>query len=74
MDQTFFYNLYNVADLNLVLLLEQEDPVEETEDEKEKQLLLNALERTCNNRSKATKMLKINRTSFYEKLRKYHFI
>lgn len=62
------------ADLNLTLPSEPAEPVEETEEEKEKQLLLHALEKTCNNRSKAAEMLKMSRTTFYEKLKKHHLV
>ena len=60
-----------VKDLSLDLSIETE---EEPEQEKEKVILLQTLERTGNNRSKAAKMLKLSRTTFYEKLRKYHII
>ena len=62
-------------DLNLNLMVEpEEEPAEVTEQEKEKALLLQTLERTGNNRSKAARMLKLSRTSFYEKLRKHRII
>ena len=64
-----------VKDLSLDLSIEtEEEPEDATEQEKEKVILLQTLERTGNNRSKATKMLKLSRTTFYEKLRKYHII
>lgn len=62
-------------DLSLDLSIEtEEEPEDATEQEKEKVILLQTLERTGNNRSKAAKMLKLSRTTFYEKLRKYHII
>lgn len=64
-----------VKDLSLDLSIEpEEEPEDVTEQEKEKVILLQTLERTGNNRSKAAKMLKLSRTTFYEKLRKYHII
>lgn len=64
-----------VKDLSLDLSIEtEEEPEDATEQEKEKVILLQTLERTGNNRSKAAKMLKLSRTTFYEKLRKYHII
>ena len=64
-----------VKDLSLDLSVEtEEEPEDATEQEKEKVILLQTLERTGNNRSKAAKMLKLSRTTFYEKLRKYHII
>ena len=64
-----------VKDLSLDLSIEtEEEPEDTTEQEKEKVILLQTLERTGNNRSKAAKMLKLSRTTFYEKLRKYHII
>ncbi len=64
-----------VKDLSLDLSIEtEEEPEDATKQEKEKVILLQTLERTGNNRSKAAKMLKLSRTTFYEKLRKYHII
>lgn len=64
-----------VKDLSLDLSIEtEEEPEDATEQKKEKVILLQTLERTGNNRSKAAKMLKLSRTTFYEKLRKYHII
>lgn len=66
---------YTAEDLNLIPMLEpEEEPVDMAEEEKEKTLLRQTLERTGNNRSKAAKMLKLSRTTFYEKLRKYQII
>ena len=45
-----------------------------TEEEKEKALLLQTLEKTGDNRSKAARLLNVSRTTLYEKLRKYHII
>ena len=45
-----------------------------TEEEKEKALLLQTLEKTGGNRSKAARLLNVSRTTLYEKLRKYHII
>lgn len=64
-----------VKDLSLDLSIEtEEEPEDAAEQEKEKVILLQTLERTGNNRSRAAKMLKLSRTTFYEKLRKYHII
>lgn len=62
------------TDLNLDLTLRQEETPGLTEEEKEKQLLLHALEQTGNNRARAARMLDISRTTLYEKLRKYGII
>ncbi|MCM0340259.1 sigma-54-dependent Fis family transcriptional regulator [Bacteroides fragilis] len=62
-----------VKDLSLDLSIETEEEPEDAT-EQEKVILLQTLERTGNNRSKAAKMLKLSRTTFYEKLRKYHII
>ena len=48
--------------------------LELTEEEKEKALLLQTLEKTGDNRSKAARLLNVSRTTLYEKLRKYHII
>lgn len=62
-------------DLDLDLSVEPEvEPVDVTEQEKEKSMLLQTLEQTGNNRSKAARMLKLSRTTFYEKLRKYQIV
>ena len=45
-----------------------------SEEEKEKALLLQTLEKTGDNRSKAARLLNVSRTTLYEKLRKYHII
>ena len=62
------------TDLNLDLTLGQEEIPCLTEEEKEKQLLLQTLEQTGNNRARAARMLGISRTTLYEKLRKYGII
>ena len=51
-----------------------EESADTAENEKEKTLLLQMLKRIGNNRSKASRMLKLSRTTFYEKLRKYRNI
>lgn len=45
-----------------------------TEEEKERQLLLQTLKQVENNRARAARMLDISRTTLYEKLRKYGII
>ena len=62
------------TDLNLDLTLKQEEVPGLTEEEKERQLLLQTLEQTGNNRARAARMLDISRTTLYEKLRKYGII
>ena len=62
------------TDLHLDLTLRQEETPGLTDEEKEKQLLLHALEQTGNNRARAARMLDISRTTLYEKLRKYGII
>lgn len=62
-----------VTTLNLDLTL-KEEAHGLTEEEKEKQLLLQTLEQVGNNRARAAKMLNISRTTLYEKLRKYGII
>lgn len=62
------------TDLNLDLMLKQEEVPGFTEEEKERQLLLQTLEQTENNRARAARMLDISRTTLYEKLRKYGII
>ena len=62
----------SVTDLNLDISFQQEEATVLSEEEKERILLLQALERTCNNRSKAAALLNISRTTLYEKLKKYH--
>lgn len=64
----------SASDLNLNLSLKQSETVSLSEEEKEKKLLLQTLEKTGNNRSKAAEILNISRTTLYEKLRKYRII
>lgn len=64
----------SVTDLNLNISFHQEEAVILTEEEKERTLLLQTLEKTCNNRSKAAMLLNISRTTLYEKLKKYHIV
>ena len=54
--------------------LPKEEETQWTEEEKEKALLLQTLEKTGDNRSKAARLLNVSRTTLYEKLRKYHII
>lgn len=64
-----------VDNLNLNLKMEpEEEPEDMAEEEREKALLLQTLERTGNNRSKAARMLRLSRTTLYEKLKKYHIV
>ena len=63
-----------VSDLNLEISLPKEEETQWTEEEKEKALLLQTLEKTGDNRSKAARLLNVSRTTLYEKLRKYHII
>lgn len=60
--------------LNLDLTLKQEEVPSLTEEEKERQLLLQTLEQAGNNRARVAKMLNISRTTLYEKLRRYGII
>lgn len=64
----------SVTDLNLNISFHQEEVAVLTEEEKERTLLLQTLEKTCNNRSKAAMLLNISRTTLYEKLKKYHIV
>lgn len=64
----------SVSDLNLEISLPKEEETQWTEEEKEKTLLLQTLEKTGDNRSKAARLLNISRTTLYEKLKKYHII
>ena len=59
------------SNLNLDLTLKQEEMPCLTEEEKERQLLLQTLKQVENNRARAARMLDISRTTLYEKLRKY---
>lgn len=62
----------SVSDLNLEISLPKEEERRWMEEEKEKELLLQALKKAGDNRSKAARMLDISRTTLYEKLKKYH--
>ena len=62
------------TDLNLDLTLKQAEVPCLTEEEKERQLLIQTLEQNGNNRARAARMLDISRTTLYEKLRKYGII
>ena len=64
----------SVSDLNLEISLPKEEETQRTEEEKEKALLLQVLEKTGDNRSKAARLLNISRTTLYEKLKKYHIV
>ena len=64
----------SVSDLNIEISLPKEEETQWTEEEKEKALLLQTLEKTGDNRSKAARLLNVSRTTLYEKLRKYHII
>lgn len=64
----------SVSDLNLEIFLPKEEEMQRTEEEKEKALLLQTLEKAGNNRSKAARLLNISRTTLYEKLKKYHIV
>ncbi len=64
----------SVSDLNLEISLPKEEETQWTEEEKEKALLLQTLEKTGDNRSKAARLLNVSRTTLYEKLKKYHII
>lgn len=60
--------------LNLNTRLDSADLLILTNEEKERKLLLEMLEKTGNNRTKTAKMLDMSRTALYEKLRKYGII
>lgn len=62
----------SATDLNLNLSIRLEEVSALSEEEKERQLLLQTLEKTGNNRTKAAILLNISRTTLYEKLKKYH--
>ena len=63
----------SVSDLNLEISLPKKE-TQWTEEEKEKAVLLQTLEKTGDNRSKAARLLNISRTTLYEKLKKYHIV
>lgn len=60
--------------LNLNSRMESDDQSVLSNEEKERKLLLEMLEKTGNNRTKTAKMLDMSRTALYEKLRKYGII
>lgn len=62
----------SATDLNLDISIQPQETSALSEEEKERQLLLQTLEKTGNNRSKAAMLLNISRTTLYEKLKKYH--
>lgn len=62
----------SISDLNLDISLPKEEENLLTEEEKERALLLQTLEKAGDNRSKAARMLNISRTTLYEKLKKYN--
>ena len=60
--------------LNLNSRMESDEQSVLSNEEKERKLLLEMLEKTGNNRTKTAKMLDMSRTALYEKLRKYGII
>lgn len=64
----------SVTDLSLTFSFHKEIEAVLSEEEQERTLLLQTLEKTYNNRSKAAALLNISRTTLYEKLKKYHII
>ena len=62
----------SASDLNLDIPFQKEEETRLGEEEKERTLLLQALEKAGDNRSKAARLLNISRTTLYEKLKKYH--
>ena len=62
----------SVSDLNLDISFQKEEEPLLAEEEKEKTLLLQTLEKVDGSRSKAARLLNISRTTLYEKLKKYH--
>lgn len=64
----------SVTDLSLTVTFHKEIEAVLSEEEQERALLLQTLEKTYNNRSKAAALLNISRTTLYEKLKKYHII
>lgn len=64
----------SATDLNLNLSIRPEEASVLSEEEKERQILFQTLEKTGNNRTKAAILLNISRTTLYEKLKKYHII
>lgn len=62
------------TDLNLDPTLKLEENVVLTGKERERQLLLQILERTGNNRARTARELNMSRTTLYEKLKRYGII
>lgn len=62
----------SASDLNLDIPFQKEEETRLGEEEKERTLLLQTLEKAGDNRSKAARLLHISRTTLYEKLKKYH--
>ncbi|WMI93935.1 sigma-54-dependent transcriptional regulator [Bacteroides fragilis] len=62
----------SASDLNLDISFQKEEETGLGEEEKERTLLLQTLEKAGDNRSKAARLLNISRTTLYEKLKKYH--
>lgn len=63
-----------VLDSQVELMLTEEAPLEQIRMRAEANAIQKALELTAGNRSKTAEMLKISRTSLYDKLRKYHLL
>lgn len=56
-------------------IIKQQDsvpPLDDLLEKVEKETIVNALQKTNNNRTKAAELLKVSRSNFYEKLRKYN--
>lgn len=64
----------NHVHLNLTPPLISDEVIILSDEEKERQLLLEILEKTGNNRTQTAKILDISRTALYDKLRKYRII
>ena len=62
----------SASDLNLDISFQKEEEARLGEEEKERTLLIQALKKAGDNRSKAARLLHISRTTLYEKLKKYH--
>lgn len=62
----------SVSDLNIDISFQKEEEPLLAEEEKERTLLLQTLEKVDGNRAKAARLLNISRTTLYEKLKKYH--
>lgn len=66
--------MVTATDLNLDPTLKLEENVVLTGKERERQLLLQILERTGNNRARTARELNMSRTTLYEKLKRYGII